>query len=188
MLFFPPFLSFPRYKLFAYLCFGNSKGIYKCFSGSCMFCVIWASWRGQDWICIVLRLCGPETYQVMKSVKCGASFYWCCTLPCFEHHCGVNFFCILVYILMVVSLKENSWVRVWNFYMSCLISSWKAFEWWKCHTCNVFGDYVFFHSAVLYAWDHKIFPENLNCSVWYHITYFFPGPLCNYNKNSVWIA
>lgn len=120
--------------------------------------------------------------------KCGASFFWCRTLPCFEHHCGVNFFCILVYIVMVVSLKEHSWVRVWNFYMSCLISSWKAFEWWKCHTCNVFGDFVSFHSAALYAWDHKIFPENQNCSAWYHITYFFPGPLCNYNTNSVWIA
>ena len=66
----------------------------------------------------------------MKSVSVGHHLFECCILPCSEHCWGVNISCrsILVYILKIVSLKENSWVMEFEIFMSYLIDSWKTFE------------------------------------------------------------
>lgn len=192
ILFFPLFLSCPKYKLSAYLCFWNSRGIYKCLllGSPHTLCHLSLAQKSR------LNLCCIEVWRSRdlsgnEVTKCEASFFWCCKLPCFEHRCEVSFFCtgILVYIPMMVSLKENSWVNEFEIFI------WVA---WFVHgrflsgendTFRVlFWDDVFYCSGVLYAWDHQILPENLNCSVWYHVTYFFPGPLCNFNKNSVSVA
>ena len=60
----------------------------------------------------------------------GHRLFECCILPCSEQCCGVNvsWRSILVYILMIVSLKENSWVMEFEMFVSYLIDSWKAFE------------------------------------------------------------
>lgn len=45
----------------------------------------------------------------------GHHLFWCCKLPCFEYHCELNFFHILIYVLMIVSLKESCWSKGFNF-------------------------------------------------------------------------